>query len=131
MIAALLLTIIGLLGGILWALWPSAYVIDYDRGGRIGARAALIRAEVEPAEIQGRCMSACTMHLATGCVHSGARLIFHLPTPDTQHWREVLAGHYPPAIAAWFLSLPLGMVPMEMTGAEVIRLGARECPLSP
>jgi len=46
---------------------------------------------------------------------------------DHPYWRGVMADHYPPAIAAWFLALPVGTGPLEMTGAEAIRLGAMEC----
>ena len=101
--------------------------IYYDPGGYVAARAQDI--STTPAErIVGICMSACTMEMLTGCVAPTARLVFHLPNPDTPHWRDVMRHHYPDAIANWFATLPAGSAPHEMIGAEAIRLGARPCP---
>ncbi len=124
-----------ILGAALWALMlsPLARVIDRDPGGLIGARAALIAAETAAGvthEIRGTCASACTMHLANGCVLPGARLIFHGPqTGDPaafDRWSQVMARHYPPAIRDWFMATGrYGQT--TMSGATAIALGAREC----
>ena len=119
-----------ILSALLWlALSPIARVIDYDPGGGINTYAAQI-AMSEPAEIRGYCASACTMWLGNGCVHRDARLIFHGPQqvrPDRfDHWSAVMARHYPPALADWFMSVGrFGQY--EMSGAGAIALGAQEC----
>jgi hypothetical protein len=114
---------------IAWLLAPRAEIIISDPGGPIAARAALIAVESEPAEIRGTCASACTMHLATGCVWPKAVLIFHGPAAPPEsfdHWSAAMARHYPPAIADWFMAEGrYGQ--WRMTGAEAIRLGARAC----
>ncbi len=113
-----------------WLLSPvEGQIIDHDPGGRIGARAALIRTS-GPVEIRGVCASACTMHLSNGCVHPQAHLIFHGPQvqePDAfEHWSAVMARHYPPAIREWFMqSGRYGT--WDMTGSSAIRMGAEPC----
>lgn len=106
-----------------------ANVIDHDAGGFIGERAASI-ATSAPAEIRGYCASACTMHLSNGCVYPDARLVFHGPqTGDADafdRWSDVMAGHYPPALAAWFMSQGRYRT-SEMTGAQAVEMGATPC----
>lgn len=120
-----------IIAGAVW-LWGAirGEVVDYDPGGPIAARAAAIRS-APPAEIRGLCMSACTMLMATGCVHPGAVLVFHGPVTDDpgafEHYSRVMARHYPPAIADWFMAEGRFGGPWIMTGAEAIRLGARGC----
>jgi hypothetical protein len=123
------------LAGIVALIWnlfgAEGEIITYDPGGYIGARAAEIAAQTEPAQIVGYCASACTMYLLTGCVAPGAVLIFHGPEADSpasfEAWSRVMARHYPPAISVWFLETGRYGT-WRMTGAEAIRLGARPCP---
>lgn len=117
--------IIGLLSGILWALWPSAQRSAYDPGGSILRYAASAADFTGP--LPGYCASACTLYLLRGCLEPGTALVFHLPSVDHAYWRDLMADHYPPAIAAWFLSLPPDAPAMAMTGAEAVRLGADPC----
>lgn len=118
-----------LIGVVIWQLQPRAEVIRYDAGGPIAARSAQIR-NGEPAQIVGYCASACTMHLLTGCVTPGARLVFHGPqTTDPaafEHFSALMARHYPPAIAQWFMAE--GRYGRRtISGADAITMGAREC----
>lgn len=113
---------------ILAAFLVRGEIIDHDLGGYIGARAVVV--PLEWVEIRGVCGSACTMHLAHGCIHPGATLIFHGPqTTDPaafDHWSAVMARHYPPAIAAWFMQTGR-YGEWTMTGATAIAWGARGC----
>lgn len=81
------------LEAILAAFLVRGEIIDHDPGGLIAARAAVV--PLEWVEIRGVCGSACTMHLANGCVHPGATLIFHgSQTTDSaafDHWSAVMA----------------------------------------
>lgn len=118
-----------LIGVVIWQLRTPAEVILFDPGGPIAARAAMVR-NGEPATIVGLCGSACTMHLLTGCVTPGAMLVFHGPQTDDprlfEHYSQVMARHYPPALADWFMAVGR-FGEWQMTGAEAIRLGARAC----
>lgn len=117
--------IIVLLAGILWALWPSAQRSSYDPGGSILKYAAAADDFTGP--LPGYCASACTLYLLNGCLQPQTALIFHLPSVDHDYWRNLMASHYPPAIAAWFLSLPAGSPAIEMTGSQAVELGATTC----
>ncbi len=65
-------------------------------------------------EIRGKCYSSCTIFLSAShvCVSPEARLGFHGPryrgkhiTPDRfDYWSRVMAEHYPPSIARWYMS---------------------------
>ena len=116
-----------LIGWVIYLLSPRGEVIWSDPGGSIAARVAMVR-DGGPVEIAGRCASSCTMHLANGCVTPGAVLVFHGPQTVVGFdlWSDVMAWHYPPAIADWFMAQGrYGQ--WEMTGADAIRLGAQEC----
>ena len=85
-------------------------------------------------EIRGYCGSACTMKLLNGCVHPDAILMFHgpdyyglpLPTRDFEYWSRVIANHYPPALAEWYMEEGR-FVTTTMSGQDAIDLGARQC----
>ena len=90
-------------------------VITNDQGGFVGPRAAYVATlGNREVRIEGTCVSACTMYLAAPnvCVTRDARLGFHgpsffgadLPPADFDYWSRVLARHYPPAIADWFMT---------------------------
>jgi len=112
-----------------------------DMGGSVDARAAQIqqlRATGTPVRIVGTCVSACTMLLAIACVVPRARLGFHgpvtaigLPMTRAEFDRvsAQMAAHYPPQIAAWFMRTGRMMTGdyYTITGAELVRMGAREC----
>lgn len=129
-----------LLGIVLWAVlaWAAwGLVIDADPGGGIVERVQRIERQKEAGErveIRGVCASACTMHLSNACVWPDAVLIFHGPTrrspplseADAARWAAVMARHYPPALAAWFM-LEGRFGEWVMTGAGAIAAGARSC----
>ncbi|NEX45325.1 hypothetical protein [Pseudotabrizicola algicola] len=122
----------------------SVAVIQNDLGGNMEARLqtiARMRASGTRVEIRGTCASACTMYLGlpNTCVSRGSRLGFHgpqsqyygisLPPEEFEYWSRVMADHYPGAIRSWFLSEAryTTMDIITLSGAEVIRLGARPC----
>jgi len=98
-----------------------------DEGGGIYARARELAADPVSRPITGVCISACTMRLERDCVTPGALLAFHIPRPDTPRHRLMMAGHYPPEIALWFVEEPTDADPRWMTGSDAIRMGARAC----
>ncbi len=115
-------------------------VVTNDPGGIVAVRAARIAALGDrEVRIEGRCESACTMYLgaANVCVTRDARLFFHgpshfglpLPERDFDWWSRVIASHYPPPIADWFMQTARHRIlgGYTLTGAEVIRHGVREC----
>lgn len=123
---------------------PADVVIRNDPGGRLTDRLdqiARFRAAGTRVEIRGHCDSSCTLLLGLplACVAPTARLGFHgpqsqrygisLPPDDFTAWSDVMADHYPPGIAAMFMSRwrenTLGIV--TITGTEAVRLGARPC----
>ena len=61
-----------------------------DPGGVVTTYAD--RAQTRTGPLPMDCRSACVMYLLRGCVTPGHRLTFHRPTPDTVHWRGVIAG---------------------------------------
>jgi hypothetical protein len=112
---------------------PDGQVITNDPGGSISYRAALV--DHGPfVEIEGYCASSCTMHLANGCVHPGAVLTFHGPSDNGRplsadsfdHWSQVMARHYPPALADWFMAVGR-FGEYRITGANAIAAGAQAC----
>lgn len=102
-------------------------IIDHDAGGYIAERSAYIAASPS-VEIRGYCASACTMHLANGCVHPTATLVFHGPitTDRFDYWSAIMAEHYPPALSDWFMTTGR-FGEYTMTGQEAINMGASEC----
>jgi hypothetical protein len=91
-------------------------VVTNDPGGIVATRAARVALIGDrEVRIEGRCASACTMWLAAPnvCVTSDARLSFHgpshfglpLPRADFDYWSGVLASHYPPSLAEWFMAI--------------------------
>lgn len=115
-------------------------VIGRDDGGQIGKymrrieAAALMGQEVQ---IAGECASACTMWLQTACVWPEAKLGFHgaadasgarLNAGDRWSTTIIIASHYPPAIADWFIRGPAnGSKLIWISGATAIKMGAKEC----
>jgi len=115
-------------------------VITNDPGGFVAARVARVAAMGDrEVRIEGRCDSACTLFLAARnvCVSPDARLGFHgpsffglpLPRSDFEAWSRIIAAHYPPAIAEWWMAdarwRTVGLY--TLTGTEVIRHGVKEC----
>lgn len=117
-----------------------ALLVAFHPGGLVADTAAMVRA-LSAADcavvIDGDCASACTMLLAVpgACVMPDARLTFHgpagqngapLPLAAFDHWSTVMARHYPPSIAAWFM-VEGRWGEFTITGAEAIRAGAQGC----
>jgi len=117
-------------------------IIRRDDGGEIDVYARKIEAMAlmgERVAIVGECASACTMYLAVGCVAPTAKLGFHGPQsgmygialPPDEHARyvKIMARHYPPAIAAWFVKGPsrkvLGLT--WISAADAVKMGATPC----
>ena len=122
----------------------SVAVIQNDLGGSMEGRLQTIanfRSSGTRVEIRGQCASACTMYLGlpNACVARSSRLGFHgpqsqyygisLPPDEFEYWSGVMADHYPGAIRNWFLSVAryTTMDIITLSGAEVIRMGARPC----
>lgn len=119
--------------------------VRHDLGGSIRVRLAEIdalRARGERVRILGTCVSACTLYLGLPdtCVAPSARLGFHgpsaatrgLPLPRREFERvsAIMAGHYPARLRRWFWTEGRMRTDgyVTLSGAEVIRLGARACP---
>jgi len=118
-------------------------VIRDDAGGRVDWRAekiAQLRRSGQPVELRGECMSACTMYLSLPqvCVAANTTFGFHGPSfygiplnaHDFDYWSGVIAAHYPPAIAEWYLTDARFARHRlrRISGGEMIRLGVRQCP---
>lgn len=126
-------------------LWAQAavYIVNNDRGGIIGTRAAEIRrlnSSGQRVEIRGQvCLSSCTMYLGAGdvCVSPDTRFGFHGPSYYGKplepryfdYWSDVLADHYPAPLRKWFMSTARYRQTGYYTilGAELIRLGVEAC----
>jgi hypothetical protein len=115
-------------------------VITNDPGGIVATRAARVALIGDrEVRIEGRCASACTLYLAAPnvCVTPDAVLGFHgpshwgfpLPRADFDYWSRVIARHYPPTLADWFMREGRHSQTMQtISGADVVRNGwAREC----
>lgn len=113
------------------------YTINYDPGGEIGQRIAVIEElEIQEQEvkIRGHCYSACTMHLVNACVYESAKLGFHgasnLDGSRNLYGTMILSTYYPDPLFDWFwenAALLYGDEMAYLTGAEVIELGAKKC----
>lgn len=122
---------------------PGPLVVRNDRGGRIAPRAAevaALRASGRAVEIRGEvCLSSCTLYLALPqvCVDPRTTFGFHGPSHhgrklsdrDFAYWSELIAAHYPKALAAWYLREGRNTISgyHRIKGAELIRLGLRAC----
>jgi len=94
-------------------------IIGDDPGGRVKDRVVQVQRLTEAdahVEIRGDyCNSACTMLLAVPgvCASPDTVFGFHgptsslpgipLPQKEFERWSNVMADHYPPHVAAWFL----------------------------
>ncbi|MEN9409488.1 MAG: hypothetical protein RL216_1462 [Pseudomonadota bacterium] len=122
----------------------AALEIRRDMGGPVAERVAMIAAlerSQTTVRIAGLCVSACTMLLGLRrtCVEPEARLGFHgpsgslagvpLPRAEFERVSRLIAGHYPPALRAWFMTEARMRTASYVTisGAEAIRMGARAC----
>lgn len=120
-----------------------ALIVRNDRGGVIQTRVAevaALRASGQRVEIHaGQCLSSCTLLLAVEnlCISPRARFGFHGPShygqplhpTDFEHWSQVIAAHYAPALRRWFLNearyTTRGF--KRLSGAELIRMGYPSC----
>lgn len=116
-----------------------------DPGGSLPHRVqevARLRSSGRPVEIRsGYCNSACTLYLGlpSTCIGRQASFGFHgpsssrygiaLPPRQFNYWSTVMADHYPEPLRGWFMregrQRVVGLY--RITGAELIRLGVREC----
>lgn len=115
-------------------------IIRDDMGGIVAVRAARVAVIGDrEVRIEGRCESACTLWLRAPnvCVTPEARLSFHgpsyfglpLPARDFEYWSRVIASHYPPTLAEWFMREGRHSQTLQtISGADVVRNGwARAC----
>ncbi|MGR3795599.1 hypothetical protein [Vannielia sp. SX4] len=121
-----------------------AVVIGSDRGGFIRARLAelqRIKARGQRVEIRGKvCFSTCTMFLGADdvCVSPETTFGFHGPVmaigrlspAQFESLSRLIASHYPPAIADWYMAegrmRTNGLY--RMKGEVLIRHGVEACP---
>lgn len=117
-------------------------IVLNDLGGNVDGRVIQIeqmnRGKVH-LEVKGQCLSACTMFLAVSgmCVWPQALFGFHgprtplpgipMPAEDFQHYSQIMADHYPPKLAKWFMVSGRGADMIYMRGTEVIKMGAHRC----
>lgn len=119
--------------------------ITGDRGGDVALYMRLVqeaRMRGQIVQITGRCLSACTLYLGAGnvCVTRQARLGFHGPSDGGrplspalfEAWSLQMATFYPEPIRSWFLRDARHLIGpvLELSGAELIRLGVPECRLT-
>ena len=109
-------------------------LIAYDPGGLILPRLEAVR-DNPCVVISGFCASACTLHLAAPqvCIGRGATLGFHGPS-GAGRWRDyyvtVIADHYPPKLAEWYLSGPADLQSYELAilnADQAAALGVQVC----
>lgn len=95
-----------------------------DYGGNILKRQLIVatkRVELPPV-----CYSACTMHMANGCVRPEIELGFHKATHPSG--TRTMSRYYPPEIRDWYLIGPASSFEIvALTGAQAIAMGAEEC----
>jgi hypothetical protein len=116
--------------------------VSGDWGGEVDARVAEVaRLERDGTRvvISGVCASACTLYLAlpTTCLARGAKLGFHgpqaaqgfMPLATFERYQALMAGHYPPRMAAWFLQGPGSGMDGEawLTAQQAVGMGAKAC----
>jgi len=116
--------------------------VSGDWGGEVDQRVARI-AQMERdgtrVVVSGVCASACTLYLKlpTTCLTAGARLGFHGPQTDQgfmpldtfTRYQSLMAAHYPPRMARWFVGGPGAGMDGEawLTAKQAIAMGARAC----
>ncbi|MFQ1699087.1 hypothetical protein ACJ5NV_00695 [Loktanella agnita] len=118
-------------------------VIGNDRGGFIGSRAIEItelNRTGTRVELRGRvCYSACTLYLGADdlCISAGTTFGFHgpsqhgqpLPPRQFEHWSQVMASHYNPALRRWFMAQARHRISgyYRFKGTELIAMGYPAC----
>lgn len=117
-------------------------VVQSDRGGYIGQRNAEIRtlrASGTRVELQGLCLSACTMYLSlpNACVSPSAVFGFHGPSRNGQplsardfdHWSQIMASGYREPLRSWYMSQARYTLSgyHQLSGTDLIRMGYPPC----
>lgn len=118
-------------------------IVRDDRGGYVGARAmeiAALNASQTRVELRGRvCYSSCTMYLGVRnlCVSPTTTFGFHgpsrngraLPARQFDHWSDVMAAHYKPALRDWFMRAGRHRISghFRISGTQLIALGYPTC----
>lgn len=120
-----------------------ALIVRDDHGGLISQRSQEIiqlQQTGQTVQIEGDCLSSCTMYLAlqNTCVTPDTRLGFHTPQiagqrlalSDFEHWSQEVARHYPEPLKSWYMRegrlRQAGF--FSIRGTELIRLGIPACP---
>lgn len=126
---------------VLFLLLPEAVdakTVVYDLGGSIADRLNEMQ-HLDKVEILGICASACTLYLGLPktCVSEDAQLGFHSPStklktpllrPDWENATQLMAKHYPKALAKWFLETArFSTDVIYLSGKDVIELGVKPC----
>ncbi len=117
-------------------------IVRNDHGGLISERSdeiAHLERTGQRVQIEGECLSACTMYLAlrNTCVTRTTRLGFHAPqrgqqrlaASDFEYWSREVARHYPEPLKTWYMRegrLRQGGY-YSIRGTELIRLGIPAC----
>lgn len=128
------------------AAFGETLIVKYDLGGDIKDRMRMVDHMIrngDSVEIQGRCISACTIYLAVpnACTTRGAEWGFHGPAARRQglglllpefEWLSVaMARYYPEPVRRWYLSTARhvsGQDYYSVSGAALIDMDAiNEC----
>ena len=131
------------IGGLTRAEGNVVKIIGDDRGGYIGARAlevAELNTNGARIELRGQvCLSSCTLYLGVEdvCVSPDTTFGFHgpsrngrpLPGAQFDHWSNVMAQHYQPALQAWFMSDARHKTTgySRISGRQLIEIGYDAC----
>ena len=96
----------------LCAMSACAATTEPDYGGDLVARMAYVDSTaITP--IPSVCASACTLHVAKGCITPNTRMGFHGPLANSgigllpsvwEQYSRIMADYYPPALAEWFIA---------------------------
>jgi len=109
--------------------------IRNDGGGNVVAYMGKMLSLKPDAKIDGWCASACTIYLAKVCVTPRSRIVFHAAFDEVRgkidvSMTESMAKFYPEPLRKWFMANAAhlyGNDYVELSGAQVIALGARKC----
>lgn len=140
---ALMLPVVWMAGVVpVAAQTANAIIVRSDRGGYIGQRdrqISALRAQGTRVELQGTCLSSCTMYLSLPnvCISPKAVFGFHGPSrngealspTDFDRWSQVMARHYREPIRSWFMNEARYTVSgyYRLSGSQLISMGYPSC----
>lgn len=121
--------------GIVGASCAYSQTIRHDGGGNVVTYMGRMLTLKPNAKIDGWCASACTIYLAKACVTPRSTLMFHAAFDERKkqidvRMTESMSKFYPEPLREWFMESAAhlyGNNYVELSGAQVIALGAREC----